>query len=104
MLGGRRSGQNQALEQTRDSVLLYGESVGCELLNLVVRQQEDPSQAVRPGARGLCESRGTASVGSREFRGFVAPKLQLTPQNKMLDKYVQLDDIVHVETFDEARC
>ena len=36
MLGGRRSGQNQALEQTRDSVLLYGESVGCELLNLVV--------------------------------------------------------------------
>jgi hypothetical protein len=28
---------NQALEQTRDSVLRYGESVGCELLNLIVR-------------------------------------------------------------------
>lgn len=27
---------NQALEQTRDSVLRYGESVGCELLNLIV--------------------------------------------------------------------
>jgi hypothetical protein len=31
--------QNQALEQTRDSVLRYGESVGCELLNFFVRQQ-----------------------------------------------------------------
>ena len=38
MLGGRRSGQNQALEQTRDSVLRYGERVGCELLNFVVRR------------------------------------------------------------------
>jgi len=38
MLGGRRSGQNQALEQTRDSVLRYREFVGCELLNFVVRQ------------------------------------------------------------------
>jgi hypothetical protein len=28
---------NQALEQSRDSVLRYGESVGCELLNFVVR-------------------------------------------------------------------
>ena len=27
---------NQALEQTRDSVLRYGESIGCELLNFVV--------------------------------------------------------------------
>jgi hypothetical protein len=26
----------QALEQTRDSVLWYGESVGCELLNFFV--------------------------------------------------------------------
>jgi hypothetical protein len=40
MLGGRRSGQNQALEQTRDSVLRYGEVVGCELLNLGVRLKE----------------------------------------------------------------
>jgi len=38
MLGGRRSGQNQALEQTRDSVLRYREVVGCELLNFAVRQ------------------------------------------------------------------
>jgi hypothetical protein len=29
--------QNQALEQTRDSVLRYGEVVGRELLNFVVR-------------------------------------------------------------------
>ena len=28
--------QNQALEQTRDNVLRYGESVGCELLNFFV--------------------------------------------------------------------
>jgi hypothetical protein len=27
---------NQALEQTRDNVLRYGESVGCELLNFFV--------------------------------------------------------------------
>ena len=30
---------NQALEQTRDSVLRYGESVGCELLNFFVRRR-----------------------------------------------------------------
>ena len=28
--------QNQALEQTRDNVLRYGEVVGCELLNFFV--------------------------------------------------------------------
>lgn len=33
--------QNQALEQTRDSVLRYGESVGCELLNFFVRRHLD---------------------------------------------------------------
>jgi hypothetical protein len=37
--------QNQALEQTRDSVLRYGESVGCELLNFFVLQQEAQSQS-----------------------------------------------------------
>jgi hypothetical protein len=31
-------GANQALEQTRDSVLRYGEDVGRELLNFVVRK------------------------------------------------------------------
>jgi hypothetical protein len=30
---------NQALEQTRDSVLRYGEVVGCELLNFFVSQK-----------------------------------------------------------------
>jgi hypothetical protein len=30
-------GPNQALEQTRDNVLRYGEVVGCELLNFFVR-------------------------------------------------------------------
>ena len=36
---------NHALEQTRDSALRCGESVGCELLNLAVLQQE---MAMRP--------------------------------------------------------
>jgi hypothetical protein len=36
---------NQALEQTRDSVLRYGEVVGCELLNFFVRQHEAQSQS-----------------------------------------------------------
>jgi len=35
----------QALEQTRDSVLRYGEVVGCELLNFFVRQQEAQSKS-----------------------------------------------------------
>ena len=38
----------QALEQTRDSVLRYGERVGRELLNFVVRQQEARSQSQVP--------------------------------------------------------
>jgi hypothetical protein len=38
MNAGREGGMpNQALEQTRDSVLRYGEVVGCELLNFFVR-------------------------------------------------------------------
>ncbi|TWT66271.1 hypothetical protein Pla123a_46650 [Posidoniimonas polymericola] len=32
----REERPNQALEQTCDSVLRYGESVGCELLNFYV--------------------------------------------------------------------
>ena len=36
---------NQALEQTRDSVLRYGEPVGRELLNFFVRQREAQSQS-----------------------------------------------------------
>jgi hypothetical protein len=36
---------NQALEQTRDSVLRYGEVVGCELLNFFVRPREDQSRS-----------------------------------------------------------
>jgi hypothetical protein len=32
---------NQALEQTRDSVLRYGEIVGCELLNFFVRARNE---------------------------------------------------------------
>ena len=33
----------QALEQTRDSVLRHGESVGCELLNFFFVRHVDPS-------------------------------------------------------------
>ena len=36
---------NQALEQTRDSVLRYGQPVGRELLNLVVRAQDARARA-----------------------------------------------------------
>ena len=35
----RLTRQNQAFEQTRDSVLRHGDPVGRELLNLVVRRQ-----------------------------------------------------------------
>jgi hypothetical protein len=37
---------NQALEQTRDNVLRYGEVVGCELLNFSVRSQRTEDSAV----------------------------------------------------------
>ena len=43
---------NQALEQTRDKVLRYGEVVGCELLNFFVRQQKP--RAVKPRAVLAC--------------------------------------------------
>ena len=36
-----RASPNQALEQPRDSVLRYGESIGCELLNFFVIQSQN---------------------------------------------------------------
>jgi len=39
---------NQAFEQTRNIVLRNGESVGCELLNLIVRNIEERSPKGRP--------------------------------------------------------
>ena len=48
--------QNQALEQTRDSVLRYGEVVGCELLNFVVLPMRQPT-VMRNGAEGLTSQR-----------------------------------------------
>jgi hypothetical protein len=47
-----RERANQALEQTRDSVLRYGEVVGCELLNFFVRQYKKPR--ARAGAVLAC--------------------------------------------------
>ena len=47
MLGGRRSGQNHALEQTHDTVRRCGQSIGRELLNFFVRQQEARAEKVR---------------------------------------------------------
>jgi hypothetical protein len=41
----RLTRQNQAFEQTRDSVLRHGDPVGRELLNLVVRRWEAQSQS-----------------------------------------------------------
>jgi len=52
-LAGRCGGgeaPNQALEQTRDSVLRYGERVGCELLNAIVRPWM-PEPKPEPGWR-----------------------------------------------------
>ena len=36
---------NKALQQNRDDVLRYGESIGCDLLKAAVRQQEAQSQS-----------------------------------------------------------
>ena len=49
------------MEQTRDSVLRYGEVVGCELLNLVVRQQEDQSQS-RVGVNPMVVAEARVSI------------------------------------------
>jgi hypothetical protein len=40
---------NKALQQNRDNVLRYGESIGCDLLKAAVRQQEAPSQSQSSG-------------------------------------------------------
>jgi hypothetical protein len=46
--GAQKPGMpNQALEQTRDSVLRYGAVVGCELLNFFVRQYKKPRARAR---------------------------------------------------------
>jgi heme oxygenase (mycobilin-producing) len=67
---------NQALEQTRDNVLRYGESVGCELLNFAVRQpamilrifrvEIDPStrSAFEAGFRSLSADAVTRAPGN----------------------------------------
>ena len=44
--------QNQALEQTRDSVLRYGESVGCELLNFFVLLPDENLELARTSGEG----------------------------------------------------
>ena len=56
--------QNQALEQTRDSVLRYGERVGCELLNFVVRREYDASLLHRSTCHiRTCDSRSGGHCG-----------------------------------------
>jgi hypothetical protein len=55
---------NQALEQTRDSVLRYGEVVGCELLNFFVRQQEAQSQSSRGLSPVVLSPMGVAVPGA----------------------------------------
>jgi hypothetical protein len=55
---------NQALEQTRDSVLRYGEVVGCELLNFFVRRQEAQSQS-REGPSRIWKALMVAAVVAR---------------------------------------
>jgi hypothetical protein len=42
-LNAKISSQNKALQQNRDDVLRYGESIGCDLLKAAVLQQEAPS-------------------------------------------------------------
>ena len=57
---------NQALEQTRDSVLRYGEVVGCELLNFFVLPKLCPYEirsCDRPQMHACCWVVGRAGVG-----------------------------------------
>ena len=56
---------NQALEQTRDSVLRYGASVGCELLNFFVRQQKPRAKADKPRAGFLFDPPKRLALGRR---------------------------------------
>ena len=70
---------NQALEQTRDSVLRYGEVVGCELLNAVVRQQEAQSRVglselVMADLWPVVSCRLSQNV-AREVSGVLRPRL-----------------------------
>jgi hypothetical protein len=44
---------NQALEQTRDSVLRYGEVVGCELLNFFVLARRREAEVTPNPAGGF---------------------------------------------------
>jgi hypothetical protein len=45
---------NHALEQTRDSVLRYGEVVGCELLNFFVRPDKQELVKMRRALIQAC--------------------------------------------------
>jgi len=70
----------QALEQTRDSVLRYGESVGCELLNFfvlqrgsrVLKQEGQSRKACRQAgwcaARRVCSCREPIAVANRRIQ------------------------------------
>ena len=62
---------NQALEQTRDSVLRYGESVGCELLNFVVRRLASRMQITMRNY--VCPCCGYPEVGSPPYERMGLP-------------------------------
>ena len=56
--------QNQALEQTRDSVLRYGEVVGCELLNFFVRHSDRPVRTTRLKRAATLDDATSATGGA----------------------------------------
>jgi len=61
-----RASPNQALEQTRDSVLRYGERVGCELLNFFVPPcTSSPCASVPLGRRATDTQRSLARLACR---------------------------------------
>jgi hypothetical protein len=53
---------NQALEQTRDSVLRHGEAVGCELLNFFVLARRREAEAALSPTRGFRIVRASRGV------------------------------------------
>jgi hypothetical protein len=65
--------QNQALEQTRDSVLRYGEVVGRELLNFVVRRTKPNLDLVRDQSRGQ-PRRAADETSAETYRAMIRAK------------------------------
>ena len=73
-----RASPNQALEQTRDSVLRYGERVGCELLNFFVPSVLCPNEGSPPL---LFRDRAASTLIAIEIE--MVPRLRLAARGQM---------------------